>query len=298
MILQHLFNVALMTSWLYLIGAGFYLSSISCRHFILAAGGVFLLGPYTILLSRGALDSGLFAVGVALVSCSGAGWVYLSLSRRLFARGARSEQLLLVSFAILGIAENCIALLFGSRSQTLMTERLAEPIVVLGSSSVRGSELLFFVVAGSIVVLSFLGWRFTIFGKKFQALLESRAALSLRGHSVGSLEIASATLGFALIGTAGILWATAMRVRPAMAIEASVVGVVAFILAPLIAPPGPTGLFLAAFGIALVRLGLSLFAEGDWAMSSNLLLLLAALAVGLGRQRTRRSPQALWQRVT
>jgi branched-subunit amino acid ABC-type transport system permease component len=117
-------------------------------------------------------------------------------------------------------------------------------------------------------------------GIALRGLMDSRLNLILRGYNVQLLENLAAGSGFAIVGLAGILWSIDVRVRPPMSLEVDVIGVVTFIVGPMIAR-GLAGLIWASCAISVVKLLMVLGLQGDWGMTSSLLL----LGIGLLFQR-------------
>jgi branched-subunit amino acid ABC-type transport system permease component len=273
-VLQHCLN-ALEIAVLYsLVACGFYLASISTRHFSFAAALGFVIAPYTALVSKsGPSRFALALLGLCL--CGALGLAYQRLSAHLSKKGAREGQLLIVSLATMGVGENIITLLFGSSSQTI-----ASPIGSAGAAwplpQASGQQLTVLVLGWGSLALILFQWRRTLIGKTLQGLVESRLNLSLRGMPVRGIEAAAAAFGFILVGAAGTFWAMDGRIKPAMCTEVGVIGAVTFIVGALV-KSGPGGLAIAAAALALVRLFLSLTLEGDWSMTAMLLVLGCAL---------------------
>jgi branched-chain amino acid transport system permease protein len=142
--------------------------------------------------------------------------------------------------------------------------------------SIGAAQLAHLLVAAAVTVGALIAWRMSLLGKELRALIESRLALMLRGHSVSRLERTAAIGGFAIAGLDGVLWSLDTRIRPDMGLDASLVGVVCFVVGPLLFE-GPAGLLAAALGIALVRFPLILYLEADWTMTATILVLGLAL---------------------
>ena len=273
-VMQHCLNT-LETAVLYsLVACGFYLASISTRHFSFAAALGFLIAPYSAL----SFESGPSKFPMALLGlclCGAFGFVYQRASSHMSKKGAREGQLLILSLATMGIGENIITLLFGSSSQTLSSV-FGFPNVILSQAQFSGQQLAVLVVGWGLLAIILFQWRSALIGKTLQGLVESRLNLSLRGVPVQTIESTAAVISFILIGTSGTLWAVDGRIKPAMCTEVGVIGAVTFIVGALVRS-GPTGLVLAAAALALGRLFLSLTLEGDWSMTAMLLVLGCAL---------------------
>ena len=99
----------------------------------------------------------------------------------------------------------------------------------------------------------------------------------LRGFNVELLETIGGAAGFVLMGMAGILWSGIARVRPLMALEIAVIGVVTMIVGPIVSG-GLSGLVYSCLAAAVIRLLMTLGLEGDWSLTAMLLLLGAATA--------------------
>jgi branched-chain amino acid transport system permease protein len=178
--------------------------------------------------------------------------------------------------------ENGLALVFGSTSQTLWPFTLGD-VFLSNQSIVITKQEFISVLVGSVVIVALLFvWRRTTLGIALRALLESRRNLMLRGYNVNLLEKMISSIGFLFVGVAGLLWAVDSRVRPSMALEASLIGVVTFIVGSILAE-GLWGLLFASLAIAVAKLLFSLFLEGDWGMTVPLFVFLAALLVYRGK---------------
>lgn len=272
-LLQHCLNTLEIAVLYSLVACGFYLASISTRHFSFAAAISFLIAPYAALFGSG-LSKFVMAL-LGLFFCGALGLAYQRVSARMSKKGAREGQLLIVSLATMVIGENIITLLFGSSSQTF-SSALGLSFVTLPFVQVSGLQLAVLVVGWGLLALILFQWRNALVGKTLQALVESRLNLSLRGVAVPSIEATAAAIGFILIGTSGTLWAIDGRIKPAMCTEIGVIGAVTFIVGALVTS-GPTGLILAAAALAFGRLFLSLTLQSDWSMTAMLLVLGCAL---------------------
>src|ERR1017187_271994 len=154
-VMQHCLNT-LETAVLYsLVACGFYLASISTRHFSFAAALGFLIAPYSAL----SFESGPSKFPMALLGlclCGAFGFVYQRASSHMSKKGAREGQLLILSLATMGIGENIITLLFGSSSQTLSSV-FGFPNVILSQAQFSGQQLAdfwfseFHLIPGSIL---------------------------------------------------------------------------------------------------------------------------------------------------
>jgi len=273
-VMQHCLNTLEIAVLYSLVACGFYLASISTRHFSFAAALGFLIAPYsTLFFESGPSKFPMALLGLCL--CGVLGLVYQRVSAHMSKKGAREGQLLIVSLATMGIGENIVTLLFGSSSKTL-SSAFGLVGVALPSGQVSGQQLAVLVVGWGSLALILFQWRSALIGKTLQALIESRLNLSLRGVPVRNIEATAAVIGFFLIGVSGILWAVDGRIKPAMCTEVGVIGAVTFIVGALVRS-GPTGLILAAAALALGRLCLSLTLEGDWSMTVMLFVLGCAL---------------------
>jgi branched-subunit amino acid ABC-type transport system permease component len=265
---QLLANSAALWGHYALLAVSFYFASVGCRHFNFATGLAFLVGAY-ITLQAQTLIGIWAALPFSLLCVAVLGYLYYEGSVAAYRHGSRPGQLLLISLAVLGASENLLAALFGPGSQKLF-------ITGTGQESLKSSQvflLLTLCLVGCIDIL----WRKSLFGLSLQALSESRLNLRLRGFNVDAIERTTAILGFVLGGAAGIIWSMDLRIRPSMGFEACLIGVVTFIVGPMLME-GPRGLILASLGIVLIRLPMILLFEGDWDTASPLVLL--ALASG------------------
>ena len=268
--LQHGLNTLEIAGLYSLVAYGFYFASISTRHFSFAAALGFLIAPYCALNSK--CGSSMFTVSLLGLSlCGVVGLAYQLASAYLSRKGAREGQLLIVSLASMSIGENVITLLFGSSSQTT-SMNIAFIDKVWPWARVSFSQVTVVALAWGALVAILVAWRSSLVGKTLQALVESRLNLSLKGAPVRRIEASVAAFGFILIGASGTLWAFDGRIKPAMCTEIGVIGAVTFIVGALIRP-GLGGLLVSALALALVRLSLSLFLEGDWQMTAMLLVL-------------------------
>jgi len=270
-----------------LVACGFYLASVGTRHFAFAAAVAFLVAPYAAVLFEGTPQRCAAAVvGVAL--CAGLGVAYRSVAAALSRRGSREGQLLIVSLAVMAIGWNLVAAVFGSESQTLTPSAVAAVHII--GVRVPLMQVVVVIVGGLCLAFLLYAWRSSLVGLTLRALLESRLNLALRGIPVAYVEATAAAAGFATIAISGLLWATDGRIKPAMCTEIGVIGAVAYIIGSIVRP-GPSGLILAGFGLAVVRAGLSFTLEGDWAMTAMLVVLAGALLFR-GRRPIRSGPES------
>ncbi len=267
---QYFLNFVEIAALYSLVACGFYLITISTRHFAFAAAIGFMIVPYSAVLPEaGFAKLAMILLGLAL--CGAFGFIYQKIAGHLSSKGAREGQLLIVSLAIMGIGENVVTLVFGSSSQTL-SSALGLPSLIMSHIHVSGQQLTALVFGWSILILIVFQWRCSLIGKILQALVESRLNLALRGVSVSRVETWTAITGFIIVGVSGVLWAIDGRIKPAMCTEVGVVGAVSFIIGAMI-KTGPIGLIVAATALAFGRLLLSLTLEGDWSMTAMLLVL-------------------------
>lgn len=259
------------TALLYsLIACGFYFASIATRHFCFAAATSFVIAPYVVMLAPEGPER--IPIGLlSLVTCALIGSLYQRVSSLLSTQGAREGQLLIFSLATMGVAENGLTFYFGSASKTLWLEQNAAWLF-----GIAQQQAVVVVLATAVVFAIIINWRHALIGKVIQALIESRLNLSLRGFPIRAIELWLAAGGFACVGLAGLFWSLDGRIKPAMCTEVAVIGAVTFIIG-MIVDAGVLGLVLAAIGLAIVRLILSLTLEGDWSMTAMLLLLGVAL---------------------
>jgi branched-subunit amino acid ABC-type transport system permease component len=280
---QYLYNSLQNFLFYCLLSYSFYLSSIGCRHFNFAVGAAFLCGPYAALNFLKWTNNFFFSFIAAALICGIVGFIYRELSVRLFRRGSGPGQLLIISLGILGIAENAISLLFGRNSQTLWNFNKSDVWLSIASVNITFQQIVFISVSGFIVLSCIFSWEYSLLGKLLRAMNDSRFGISLRGYSVNAIENAVSAMGFLFAGTAGILWATDVSIKPTMGMEAPLIGVVAYIAGPLLGRD-LFGLALASLCMVALRLFISLSFEQDWGMTSNLLLLVIVLVVYYGRK--------------
>jgi branched-subunit amino acid ABC-type transport system permease component len=278
MLIQHSYNT--LQVWIYysLIAYGFYFASISCRHFNFTTALGFLAGPYVVLATENLGPTA--GVAVAFAVCFGLGFSYSHLSAWLIKKGAREGQLLVISLAIMAVGENLVTMVFGNTSRSLWHFAPRDLLIAFSWITVTRQQLVYFVVGATTLMLSLVLWRKAMIGIALRGLMDSRLNLILRGYNVQLLESLAAGSGFAIVGLAGILWSIDVRVRPPMSLEVDVIGVVTFIVGPMIAR-GLAGLIWASFAISMVKLLMVLGLQGDWGMTSSLVL----LGIGLLFQR-------------
>ncbi len=276
---QHLFNTCQTLILYALVACGFYLATVSCRHFNFAAGIPFILTPQIIA----AMQSFTWPVALllALGCCAllGVGW--RALSGYLFSRGSREGQLLIISLAALAITENAVRLVFGNESVGLWAFE-SKNLIISRWLSMSHQQLVLVFVGGTIMVALLCVWHGSLFGFAMRGLVESRYGLMLRGYDVPLLENIGAAVGFTLVGIAGVLWAITSPIRPGMGLEIGVIGVVTYTVGPRIAQ-GLAGLILAACIMAVLRLFIALNFEGDWSMTAMLALLGVGIAFSSAR---------------
>lgn len=275
MFAQHVYDTLQVSIYFALVAYGFYFSSVSCRHFNFTIGLGVLAGPYTLLVVRQHIGN--FAgVIVALLACICLGILYNLLSSWLIGRGARQGQLLIVSLAIMAIGENVIKMIFGSTSLSLWEESSSDVLLSQSWITVTRPQVIFVLSGLSLVIAFLMVWRKTMFGIAIRGLLDSRLNMVLHGHDVQLLESVACGTGFMLAGAAGILWSVDTRIQPAMSLEVGVLGVVSLIVGPMI-KSGLAGLVWTSLAIAILQVLMVVVLEGDWTMTSSLLLLGIAL---------------------
>lgn len=258
-----------------LAASGFHLASTCCRHFAFAAGMAFITAPLLLWSTLGWSGMSLSAA-IALGSCICLGAGYCRLAAVLRVKGCRGTQLLIISLALLAASENLAIMLTGAASVSLWDKPSA--VVLSTDRLVITRQLLTVLVSCAAGVLClWLVWSRSLLGIALRALFESRWNLALRGYNVRLLETIGTAFGFGILGVAGILWASLLRVRPVMGFDIAVLGVAAVLAAPLIKPGFP-GVVWSCMGIVVIRLALSLYFDGDWNLTAILLFLILIAA--------------------
>lgn len=273
-LLQHALNL-IENSVLYsLIAIGFYLVSIAARHFAFAASSGFIIAPYIAFISPEGywrVVTGLAGLG----ACAILGRLYSQFSLFAERRGAGEGELLIISLAIMGIVESIVTIFFGSSSLSLLPFGAYGPITI-GDIAIPTERLVVIILGLTVLAILVRSWYRSLGGIMLRGLIESPMNLALRGYPVRKIESAGSSVGFALIGLAGLFGAVDGRVKPAMCIEIGVVGAVIFIVANIVGA-GPKRIILASFWLAFIRLILSLALEGNWSMTAVMFLLAGTL---------------------
>lgn len=275
MFFQHFFNTLLLWSHYCLLSFGFYFASISCRHINFSAGLAYIIGSYFFLLLLKYLYWP-FSLVLALITCSAIGAIYYQLSIWLHSKGAREGQQLFISLGIMAIGENCIILAGGSGSWTLWPFTQNDLIISLTSLHITRQECVVIGVNIGVILIFLWCWQCSVWGVIIRGLAESRLNLSLRGYNLVAIENWVAVVGFFSLGLSGMLWGVSSRVRSSSAMETSIIGVVTFIVGPLIRNI-PWGLVFAALAIVSIKLLMTLLFEGDWGMTAPLIIFFISL---------------------
>lgn len=275
MVLQYLYDAMQVWIYLALVSVAFSLASLGCRHFNMATGLGFLVGPY-VTLSVAKIAPLSVSLVVGCVCSALLGIAYQKMSVSLFRAGARPGQQLIISLAVLTIGQNLIVLLYDNSSHTLWPVSGNDILISSVSITVTRQQIVYLFAGCTVLVLWFFVWYNTLLGVAIRGLVDSRFNMLLKGYNVGALEGLIVGGAFLMAGVAGVMWGINLRFQPAMGFEVGIIGFVASIVGPMLIQ-GPAGILAAALLMTLLKLLLSLVLEGDWAMASYAMLLGLAL---------------------
>ncbi len=256
------------------IGCAFYYASIALRHVDFAVAIPITLVPASIAIAVPHALGGAAAVAT-VVGAVALGYGAHSASHALYATGARDGHLMVLSLAVLAIAENVARLMFGDVSVSLES---SETVTTFGGVVLPNDH----VVTSAVLMMLLLclgGVARSSHGVSLRAVAASRDLAMLAGVRVYRVELAASICAFTLAAIGGVAWATVWRVRPGTAFVAALVGVVACVVGRT-AGFRIAGVIVAASALACTRLVLLLSFESDWTMTALVGVLLTTVAIG------------------
>jgi branched-subunit amino acid ABC-type transport system permease component len=183
--------------------------------------------------------------------------------------------MLLASLGVYVVGQNVISLAFGDSSRPLGESVISPGLAVFGARVTEAQLASIAVVAavlmGFAVVMTTIG-----IGHQIQAVANDRELSEVVGISIAAIDGLVFTLGSAMAGLAGILWAIDQNMTPTMGMRALLIGVVAMIIG---GQKTVSGVVLASMFLALAQNYSILFVPTAWQDAIVFLILVAFLLV-------------------
>jgi branched-chain amino acid transport system permease protein len=213
------------------------------------------------------------ALGIAIVlgALLGAG-IELLLLRRL--RGADIDTTMLVMIGAWIALQNAEQFAWSGVAKSISNPFPAAPLVI-GSVSVAWNRVFVFVVALSLIGLTYLVIQKTKLGKAMRATFQDRDTAALMGVQIGSIHTVTFALGSALAAAAGALLGPVFVAYPSMGDLAASKAFAIVILGGLGSIPGAT---LGGFILAMAEeLGAGYISSGYRDATGFLLIMVILL---------------------
>jgi len=236
---QGLANTLVAGSSYLLVASGFWLIYSTVRFFHLAHGASYLFGAYAGLAAltlAGAYGGTpafppwvLWALGgLGAVLISGLAGVSMEILVYGPLRTRRSSPLLflLASFGVLIVAENLVALTFGTGLR-LVSFVPVHGGLELGGAVLTGAQLSIVAAAALTTGALWVFLRATSVGLKIRAVADDRISAELCGVNSHSITVAVFVVGSALAGLGGYVVGAATPIDPQMGMPAILKGIVA-----------------------------------------------------------------------
>lgn len=221
---QSLINGALIGCFYALIAVGFAMVLGVVRVFNIAHGEFMVLGAYVGYWLWSAYGvNPLLAILPAALLMAGTGW----LTYRIISRMGEPRALngLVVTFGLSILLQNAMIGLFSADYQLMASGRLGDSLT-LGEIAIGYGRLVIALL--SLVVIVLLHWflNSTYPGQVMRATTQDRDGAMLAGINVERVDIWAFTLGAALAGLAGPLFAAMNYVHPAAGRPATVIAII------------------------------------------------------------------------
>lgn len=224
-------NILISGSTITLVAVGFSLIYRTTRFFNFAHAIVFTAGAYfTLVLTEEAGLSLWAACFISVLLCSLLGCLFeLGVYRPLRHRGASAPVLLLASLGITVVFQNVISIAFGDEMRILSAGKLSNVIEIVGARVTMVQCLT--VAAGVSSVLAIVVLLHTTkIGAVMKAVASDEDLAHTSGIEVERYILLVFLLGSAVVGSAGILSALDVNMRPNMGMPALLLGIVAVII--------------------------------------------------------------------
>lgn len=245
--MQWLANALIAGSVHGLVAIGFSLIYTTVRFFHFAHAATFTVGAYGAYIVASALGSPISVAVVCGVAAAGlvGGLMELGIYEPLRRAGTSNLGLLLASLGLLIVAQNTIALAFGSETKVLQVPSASRVVELL---TARLTLLQVTIVA--VGFLLFVGLRFFVgtvpAGRQLRAVADSAELAQVVGVDVRRVYSLVFVIGSSLAGLAGLLIGLDTGFRPEMGFGPLLYGVTAAVVAGVDNVPGAYlgGLFL------------------------------------------------------
>lgn len=220
-----------------LIALGFTLIYFTVRFFHLAHGAVYTLGAFTayavlIMLPKGGNITLLAIVGIGVFVVTGL--VGLMMDRLLYKsfrrRRASGLVLLLLSFGLFVLLENCIGFLFGSQVRTPPAGLFPTAGFEFGGAVITSIQAVIVIFAFVMTMAAVMFVRWTRFGNAFRAVADDPILADTTGIDPERMIAFAFFFGSGLAGVAGMLVSFESNLDPAMGFAALLKGVIAAII--------------------------------------------------------------------
>jgi len=268
--LQHLANALMLGGTYALLGIGLTLifgimRVVNFTHGELYAFGAYMM--YAFVMRSGVNFFAALALAIALGALLGAA-VELLLLRRL--RGADIDTTMLVMIGAWIAMQNAEQFAWTGVAKSIDNPFPAAPLVI-GPVSVAWNRIFVFVVALSLIGLTYLLIQRTKLGKAMRATFQDRDTAALMGVQINRIHTVTFALGSALAAAAGALLGPVFVAYPTMGDLAASKAFAIVILGGLGSIPGAT---LGGFILALVEeLGAGYISSGYRDAMSFLLIM-------------------------
>ena len=213
--LQHVLNALMLGGTYALLGIGLTLifgimRVVNFTHGELYAFGAYMM--YALVMLTGVNFFVALALAVVLGALLGGALEYVLL-RRL--RGADIDTTMLVMIGAWIALQNAEQLAWSGVAKSIDNPFPAAPLVI-GSVSVSWNRVFVFVVALSLIGITYALINHTKLGKAMRATFQDRDTAALMGIQIGGIHTATFALGSALAAAAGALLGPVFVVYPSM----------------------------------------------------------------------------------
>jgi branched-chain amino acid transport system permease protein len=272
--LQHLLNALMLGGTYALLGIGLTLifgimRVVNFTHGELYAFGAYMM--YAFVMLAGVDFFAALGIAIVLGALLGAG-IELLLLRRL--RGADIDTTMLVMIGAWIALQNAEQFAWSGVAKSISNPFPAAPLVI-GSVSVAWNRVFVFVVALSLIGLTYLVIQKTKLGKAMRATFQDRDTAALMGVQIGSIHTVTFALGSALAAAAGALLGPVFVAYPSMGDLAASKAFAIVILGGLGSIPGAT---LGGFILAMAEeLGAGYISSGYRDATGFLLIMVILL---------------------
>jgi branched-chain amino acid transport system permease protein len=237
----------------------------------LAHGAFYALGAYLAFEIESRLGfAGAFVLSPILVALLG-----VAVERTMLRRFYRSDPILslLLTFGLAMVIEQIIRIIWGAAPLPFQIPPLFKGQLFLGDFIYSYYRLAMLAVAATAVVLTWLLFNKTSFGRVVRAGVQNPDMVAVLGISLAPVMTIVVAIGIGLAGLAGVLLAPIAGVHPAMGTEIITAAFVVVVIGGL---GSFWGVVLAAMLVGVVR-GLAVYYMPPAAEASMYLLMLLVL---------------------